>query len=123
MRTKAVLFTLFTLTLFAFATVVTVLFNTAPISYEVILLFYGSLGLTLVGLLFFAFFAFLRLRYNSTPPWLSTVLAARWAVMVTLFISVSLLLRSYGVWNVATALVLIAAVGAADLLFRRRVMT
>lgn len=122
MKTKVLLFLLFTLTAFAIGTVVTLLFNTAPTSKEIIALFYISLFATIFGLVFFTIYSFFYLRLQAIPPWLSTVSAIRLGVVTAGLITVLLAVRSVEMLNTATFVILVVLAGVAELLLRRKTM-
>lgn len=120
MRTKVLIFALFALTLIALGTLVTVIFNTAPATRDVIWLFYVSLWLTVFGLVFFGLFARNFTRNRTTPPWQSTLAAFRYSVVGATLASVLIALNANNLLTIPNALVVFLALGLAELTWRRR---
>ncbi len=120
MKTKTILFGLFAITLLAFGTTVTLLFNSAPTEQNLIGYFFLSLFVSLFGAFFFIQLAVNFFRFHATPPWQSTLTSGRYSVLLSLFLTLSLLLRSYKLWNIATGIVLFVIVVVLDLLWRGR---
>lgn len=120
MKTKTILFALFAVTLFAIGTTVTLLFNSAPTEQNLISYFFLSLFVSIFGLFFFVALVINFFRFHSTPPWQSTLASGRYSVLLALFLTLSLLLRSYKLWNIATGIVLFVIVVVLDLLWRGR---
>ncbi len=119
MRTKAVLFTIFAATLFATATFISVIFNTAPTTLGVIILFYASLIITILGLFFLVGYAVSFFKYHSTPPWQVTVSLVRVGIILALSLAVVMALRSYQLMNWATFLVILAISIMAEFMGRK----
>jgi len=120
MKTKAIFFAVFAITLFSLGTTITLLFNSTPQSSDIVLFFFTSLLITLFGLFFFAslFWSFMRSR--GVPAWQTTLTSGRYSLLLATFFVLALLLRSFRLWNIATGLVLLAAFIALELLWRRR---
>ncbi|HSX42027.1 MAG TPA: hypothetical protein VLE93_01615 [Candidatus Saccharimonadales bacterium] len=120
MKTKAILFGLFAVTLFSVGTTVTLIFNSAPTDHQLISYFFLSLFVSLFGAFFFIQLAINFFRFHATPPWQSTLASGRIAVLLSAFLTLALLLRSYKLWNVATGIVLFVIVVVLDMLWRGR---
>ena len=123
MKTKSLLFGLFTITIFAFGVMVTVLFNTAPTSTDVIVLFFASLLLTLFGGIFFGLFFTNYLRFRATPPWQSTLMSFRWAAIVSALIVLVVSMKTYGLLTLPVIIIIAVALLLFELLWRRRSQT
>lgn len=120
MKTKVLLFIIFALSVFAIGTVITVLFNTAPTSADVIALFYVALLVTLFGLIFFSVYSFYYLRLQAIPSWQSTVSALRLGLVGALLAVAILAIRSINYLNTATFIVLCLLAVATELVLRKR---
>lgn len=120
MKTRVLLFLIFAIMVFALGTVVTVLFNTAPTSNDIVALFYISLFCTLFGITFFAVYSVSYLRLQALPDWQSTASALRLATVLAALISALLLIRSVNLLNAATFIILIILAVASELILRRR---
>jgi hypothetical protein len=120
MKTKALLFLIFAVTVFAFGTLITVLFNTAPIGTNVVALLYISLLTTLFGLIFFATYGFFYLRLQAMPSWQATATALRLGSLGATLLVLSLMIRSLNLLNSLTFLILIILTVATELMMRRR---
>lgn len=122
MRTKVLLFLLFVITLSALGTLVTVIFNTAPTTREIIALFYLSLIISVFGLTFFAIYGFAALRMQAIPDWQSTLGAFRLGAIVGVFSAITLAIQSVKLLNVATFVILLILALASELILRRRAL-
>jgi|GEM_PF-1911798 len=120
MKTRVLLFLLFTITVFAIGTLVTVLFNTTPSSTGVVALFYTSFFATLFGLIFFSVYGLAYLRLQAIPNWQSTLTALRLGVVGSTLFSVLLAIRSVNLLNLATFIILVILAVAAELVMRKR---
>lgn len=120
MRTRLLIFCMFSLTLFALATLITLIFNTAPVDYQIISAFYVSAVLSVFGLIFLAAYGFVYLRNQSLPSWRVTSTLFRFSFYAGLLSVMSLLLRSYKLLNFATLMVLITALFLAELFLKKR---
>lgn len=120
MKNKLLFFVIFSVTLFALATTITLLFNTAPDTPAIIATFYISALLTIFGLIYSTLNAIQYFRFRSTAPWQSTLFNLRLACIVSLVLIVYLLMNVYNIFNVATALVVLALSVVSELLWRRR---
>lgn len=120
MKTKALLFTLFAVTLFAVGTLVTVFFNTAPTTRDVIWLFYATFLISTFGLMFFGFFIAAYIKNRAIPAWQTTASCFRYAAILAVLFTVLITLNSHQVLNFASALVIIIALGLAELIWRRK---
>ncbi|QQG50108.1 MAG: hypothetical protein HZB70_00790 [Candidatus Berkelbacteria bacterium] len=120
MKTKVLLFLIFAVTIFALGTVVTVLFNTAPTSADVIALFYLALLVAVFGIIFFATYSFHYLKLQAIPSWQSTIGAMRLGLVGGLLIIALLAIRSVDYLNTATFIVLFLLAIATELILRKR---
>ena len=120
MKTKATLFIIFTVMLFAFGVLITTLFNTAPTTKDAILMFYISGYLVLFGLLFYGQYIFRWLKDRSTPASLTITGMVRSSLIIDLFLLIILAFRAGGVLNLATAMVLIVAAFIVMLVTKKR---
>lgn len=120
MKTKTILFGLFAITLFALGVTVTLLFNSAPTDNRLIAYLFLSLFVSIFGLAFFIQLTVNFFRFHSVPPWQSTLTSGRYSALLALFLTLSLLLRSYKLWNIATGIVLVVITVVLDLLWRGR---
>lgn len=120
MKTRVLLFLLFVVTLFAAGTLVTVLFNTAPNTREIIALFYTALFCTVFGLIFFTSYGVAALRYQGLPDWHSTVASLRLGLVGGLFVGILSAIQSVQLLNTATFIILIILAVAGELMLRKR---
>jgi hypothetical protein len=120
MKTKSLLFILFTATLFAIGTIITLLFNTAPTETATIATLYISIFVAILGVIFFGFYGYNYYNHASTPPWKSTAASLRWGFLTGCFVVVSLMLSSYSALNTPTFLVLIVATIIVEFVWRKR---
>ncbi len=123
MKTRVLLFFLFSVTVFAVGTLITVLFNTAPATSEVIALFYTSLLLTVFGLVFFLIYGLASLRFQAIPDWRTTTGAFRMSGITAVLTAVILGIQSVSLLNAATLIILVLLAAAAELLLRRKFHT
>ena len=120
MKTKALLFVIFTIFLFALGVLVTTLFNTAPVTLDAVAMLYASLGLTLYGLIFFIFIVVVRLQTQVTPG-LSTIKSLlRLTFVVDALIIILLALRANDVLSWPTAIVLAVVAMIIGVVMKRR---
>lgn len=122
MKTRVLLFLLFVTTLIAGGTLITVLFNTAPTTTEIILLFYCSLTTTVFGLVFFALYGLAALRFQGLPDWQSTISALRIGVIAGVFSAILLAIQSVSFLNLATFIIVLILALACELMLRRRLI-
>ncbi len=122
MKTRVLLFLLFVATLIAGGTLVTVLFNTAPTTTEIILLFYCALTVVIFGLVFFTIYSLAALRFQGLPDWQSTVSALRIGVIAGIFSAVLLAIQSVSFLNLATFVIVLILALACELMLRRRLV-
>lgn len=120
MKTRVLLFILFVIVLVCAGTLVTVVFNSAPTTREVIALFYLSLIGTLFGLVFFPLYIFWSLRFQSLPDWQTTQFALRIGVITGVFAAVALAIRSVELLNAATVIILLVLAVFTELISRKR---
>lgn len=120
MKTRVLLFLLFVVTLFAAGTLVTVLFNTAPNTREVIALFYTALVCTVFGVIFFTSYGVAALRYQGLPDWHSTVAALRLGLVGGMFVGIMAAIQSVRLLNTATFIILVILAVAGELMLRKR---
>ena len=122
MKTRVLLFLFFTITIFALGTVISILFNTAPTSREIIALLYFALFTTIFGVVFFAVYSFHYLRQQAIPSWQSTLTAVRLGLVIGLLVDILLAIRSVNLLNTATFIILVLIAVAAELLLRKRTL-
>ena len=120
MKTKSLLFGLFTLTLFAIGSLVTVLFNTTPSTTDVILLFYVAYFLSVFGVVFFTLFLVSYSRNRSIPPWQSTLGNFRYAAVIGALTTILIVLNSYNLLSWPITIVVAIGLVVAELIWRRR---
>lgn len=120
MKSKLLFFSIFSVTLFALATSITLLFNTAPENLVIIASFFISLLLTVFGISYCVLYGFQHFRFRQTAPWQSTMFNLRLSLLISSVMLVFLLLSAYNIFNVATALVTVALAVVSELLWRRR---
>lgn len=123
MKTRVLLFLLFVITLVAAGTLITVVFNSAPNTGEIIALFYLSLIGTIFGLVFFALYGFRALRFQAIPDWQSTLWALRMGAITGVLTAVMLAIRSVRLLNLATFIILIILALMSELMMRRRALS
>ncbi len=120
MKTKVLIFLIFTISVFAIGTLITVLFNTAPTSRDVIALFYLALFASIFGVAFFINYGFNYLKFQALPSWNSTAGALRLSTVISVLGCVMLSVRSVKLLNWITFVILIILAVAAELILRRR---
>lgn len=120
MKTKIIVFSAFTLTLFASATVITTLFNTTPTSRSVLLTFYISSFVAVAGLTFLLTYVVAYAKFRLTPPWQSTLFGLRLSTIVGVLTVLLLLMASYGILSPATTVVVLIIAVLTELVWRRR---
>ncbi len=120
MKTRVLLFSIFTIVVFAIGTTIAVLFNTVPSNSEVIALFYLSLMLTIFGLIFFVTYLFAYLRAQALPGWNQTLSSLRLGAVTGLMIVVLLAIRSVNLLNIPTFIIVLILSIAAELILRRK---
>lgn len=120
MKTRVLLFLLFVIVIASAGTLITVIFNTAPNTREIVGLFYLSLIGTLFGLVFFPLYGFWALRFQAVPDWQTTLSALRIGLISGTFAAIALAIRSVELLNVATVIILIILSVFAELMSRKR---
>ena len=120
MKTRAILFIIFTVALFALGVLITTVFNAAPTGRDAMLMFYVSAALFLFGLIFFGLYFFWWIRRQTPPTGLAVGAIARASLVADLFLLLILALRAGDVLIWATALVLLVAAFILTLILRRR---
>lgn len=120
MRTKVLLFTIFSATLFAFGAVVSLLFETTPDSRTILLIFYASLFVLIFGVVFFAGYGINYYRFRAVPPWQQTATVFRYGFLLGLLTVLTLLVSAYIGLNWPLFLVLLALITLLEVLWRRR---
>jgi len=121
MKTRALLFVVFTIALFALGVLITTLFNTSPGTKDALAMFYVSTFLFLFGLVFFGGYAFIWLRAGGAPVGQPVFSLIRSTLIFDLFLLAILLMRSSGVLDWATSAVLLAAAVILTLVIRKRI--
>ncbi len=122
MKTRALLFGLFALTLFAIATLLSLLLNYSPSATETIGLFYVAVFLTTFGLTFFALYGFFYFRAQMIPSWKQTVTAFRIGSLTGLLLVAYLLLSHNNSLNSATVIVLLVGMIIVEISLRKRTL-
>lgn len=120
MKTKILLFSVFTITLLAIGTVITVLFNTAPETKDVIWLFYTATFFFLSGLAFLVMYLVSYLRFRLTPAAQTIANSLRYSALFGLCVIALIALGANNSLNWLIGLIVIGAMVIADLLWRRR---
>ena len=120
MRTKSLIFSIFTILLFALGLLITVIFNMTPDTTTVLVMFYASLFFSVFGLIFFTFYLVQYKQSETLPPWSRTVAALRWAFLTSLTAVIILMLKSVDLLNAATLAIIIVATFTGEVLLRRK---
>lgn len=121
MKTRALLFFLFTLSVFAIGTVITVLFNTVPTNTEVIALLYLSLFVAVFGAVFFTTYLFSYLRAQALPGWEQTLSSLRLGTVLGAMVITLLAIRSINLLNIPTFIIIVLLTFAAEIMLRRKI--
>lgn len=122
MKIKALLFVIFTISLFAFGVLVTTLFNTAPVTSDAIAMFYVSLFIVLFGVIFFLITVLIRLQTQVTPGLTVVKTILRLSFIADILLVALLALKANNVLNWATTLVLTVVAMIIGVMFKRRTM-
>lgn len=122
MKTRVLLFLVFVVTLSAAGTLITVLFNAAPNTREIVALLYAAMLCTVFGLVFFALYGVSALKFQGIPDWHSTVAAMRVGLVASIFFVVLLAIQSVQLLNTATFIILIILAIAGELMLRKRLI-
>ncbi len=120
MKTKVLLFLLFTLTLFAIGTLITILFNVPPSGTNALVMFYGAIFILIFGLVFFVGYGVNRYRFQALPPWQQTATVSRYGILTGLLAVLSLVVSAYIGLSWPLFIVLIALVVFTEVLWRKR---
>lgn len=120
MRTKSLIFSIFTILLFALGLLITVIFNMVPDTTPVLVMFYASLFFSVFGLIFFTFYLVQYKQSETLPPWSRTVAALRWSFLTSLAAVILLMLKSVDLLNAATLAIIIVATFMGEVLLRRK---
>lgn len=123
MKTKTLLFVIFTLMLFSLGILVTTLFNTTPNSADAIGMFYTSAFLFFFGVLFFGSYLGLRIVRKIEPGASLILTILRSVFVLDLFLLSMMAMRGNKVLNWPSAIVLLLAAMVAVFVLRRRVAT
>jgi len=121
MKIKALLFVIFTISLFALGVLVTTLFNTAPATNDAVAMFYASLFIALFGIIFFLLLLFTRLQTQVSPGLAAIKMMLRLAAVFDALIIALLALRSNNVLSWPTAIVLFVVTIIIGVMLKRRV--
>ena len=120
MKTKILLFSAFTVTLFAIGVDITVLFNTEPTTRDLIWLFYVATFFSLLGLSFLILYYASYLRFRLTPSAQSIGNALRYATLFGLCVAILIALRANNSLSWLVGIIVVGVMIIADLLWRRR---
>ncbi|MEX0594777.1 MAG: hypothetical protein WD157_01610, partial [Patescibacteria group bacterium] len=90
MKTKVLVFLIFTVTLFAIGTLVTILFNMPPDNRSVLAMFYTCVFLLIFGAVFFIGYGVNHYRFQALPPWQQTASVFRYGALLGLFVVLNL---------------------------------
>lgn len=120
MRSKLLLFAIFSGTLFGIATLITLLYNTAPETPTIIAGFYGSLAVTVFGLSYFSFFAVHYGKYRAVAPWQATLTSIRISTILAISAAIVVAMSSFSIATPATVVALLVMAVLFELVWRRR---
>lgn len=120
MKTKILLFSIFAITLFAIGSAITVLFNTAPTTRDVIWLFYTATLFSLFGLAFLTMYLVSYLRFRLTPSSQTISNSLRYSTLFGLCVVALIALGANNSLNWLIGLIVVGVMIIADLLWRRR---
>ena len=119
MKSRILLFSVFSLSLFAFAVLLTILFNTTPSHPEEIIAFFGSLLFVLFGFITFGFYIFSFYRSKTIPNWSDVLSYVKQSLVLSLGIVLIISLRAYKLINGPSLLILIAGLLIAQFLAKK----
>lgn len=120
MKVRALLFVIFTVCLFALGVLVTTLFNTAPATNDAVAMFYGSLSITLFGLIFFLLIAFTRIQTHVNPGLGALKVMLRASLIIDILVVALLALKANNVLNWATSIVLVLVAIIIGIILKKR---
>lgn len=120
MKTRVLLFVIFTTTLLAAGTLATLLFNVPPTEARTLTLFYSSLFLLIFGLVFFSGYGINQYRFQALPPWEQTATVSRYGALLALLMVLSLLVSAYVGLSWPLFIVLVVLVIFSEILWRKR---
>jgi hypothetical protein len=120
MKSKILLFSLFSVTLFALATTITLVFNTAPDSPKLIVGFFASVLVTVFGLIYLLIYGLQYWRYRSVAPWQATLLNLRLSFIGAMTFVALLLMSAYEIVTPATVIIVLIIAVLTELVWRRR---
>lgn len=120
MKSRVLVFIIFTISLFALGLLVTTLFNTSPTSLENVLMMYFSLFLTLVGLFFFINYGATYKRMATSPNLTSVWSMLKLALILDVLILTLIFLKSTQVLNAPTTIILMIVAVIVALITKKR---
>lgn len=120
MKTKVLLFIIFTATLFALGTIITLMFNSAPETGSVLTVFYTAVFTLIFGLVFFGGYWINHSRFQALPPWQQTASVLRYGFLLGLLVVLLILVSAYVGLSVPLFLVLLSLIAFAEILWRKR---
>ena len=120
MRTKLIIFLIFTFSLASLGLLVTVIFNSPPSGMEVLTLFYSSLFVTLFGLIFFTSYIVQYWRLGGLPTWQQTSNSLHTGLIGSLVASILMLLEANDFLNAITAVVIVVGGAIVWLALKKR---
>lgn len=120
MKTKYLIFISITLALFSLATVITLIFNTAPTTLETIIIFYISLFISTATLMFLSLYSYFYFKSRLTLPWQITLTIIRYSILISVGIITLLILSSFNMLTVASLIALLMIIVIIELIWRRQ---
>lgn len=120
MKTKVLLFIIFTATLFALGTIITLMFNSPPESASVLAMFYFAVFVLVFGIVFFVGYGVNHSRFQALPPWQQTASVLRYGLLLGLLTVLVVLVSAYVGLSTPLFLVLLSLVVLAEILWRKR---
>lgn len=119
-KTKLFLFSLFAVCLFAFGVTITTLFNSAPDSLEVVILFFVALFVSLAGGLFLGTRLVSYYRFRSNITWTQAMVTLRSSAVAAGALVLLLILSSLKILNLPSAIAVVIVAALFELALRRR---
>jgi len=119
MKSRATLFTVFSLSLFALATLITIVLNTSPNNPPEIFAFFISLVVALVGIFTFGLYGYGIMKTHSTPGWIEVAGYLKQAIILSIGVTIILALRSYKLINGQSLAILIVGLIIGSLLVKK----
>ncbi|MBI4948136.1 hypothetical protein HY844_01070 [Candidatus Berkelbacteria bacterium] len=120
MKIKSFIFAIFTLTLLALTTFVTILFNTKPNAVDILIIFYTSILLTISGSIFLLRLFFAYMRENDLPSWSSITTFLRLSLVIAFYSTLALYLQSVKILSTAVVMALLLSAVFTEVLLKRK---